>query len=96
MILAVTPVEVYQIIISSVLTIVVFIVGYWLNRFIKSVDKLAETVTQMQIDQSGNSASCKEKHIGINARLRTHDETIDDHEIRLNEHGEAIAALKMK
>lgn len=83
-------------VISGILVLLISIIGYWLTKFIKSVDTLADIVSEIQIQMSGRNAGCDEKHISINARLKSIENHIDEIKTVQNKHDTAISILQSK
>lgn len=86
--------EIYLTILSSLLTLLLAVVGFWLIRFVKSVDALTATVASMQLDQRGNSTACMEKHSVINARFKIEEEAVKELNDLINEHNGRILVIE--
>lgn len=86
--------EIYLTILSSILTLLIAVVGFWLNRFVKSIDALAATVSKLQLDQRGNSTACTEKHKVVNARFKDSDEDLKEIHEQMNDHETRITVIE--
>lgn len=88
-------------VISTLLTIIGFLLAFYFNRAVKSMDSLNKAVTEFRIminDLKGelkaskdmseiNKESCKDRHVKIDEKLKEHDE-------RLQEHTQELTKLK--
>lgn len=75
---------------SSVTTILLGIIAFWLKRFVNQVDSLTASIQTLQVTTASKDAACAVKHEAINSRLRNHDGDIrdlrsghEDHETRI-------------
>ena len=68
--------------------------GYWIKRLVASIDKLRETVVQLQV----TSETQKTEFLACKDRCEKSTETVtvrlNDHSKTLKRHGEAIATIK--
>lgn len=64
----------YQVLVPLLLTALIF----WIVRFIKSVDRLASTISKMQIENSDRNGRCEEKHKAIHEKFTNIDKIMDE------------------
>ncbi len=76
-------------IISAISTVLTTFFIFSDQRFVKSVDKLAEKVDSLSLNSAASTAGCTERHKNI-------DNALTDHENRLNQHERDISKLKTK
>lgn len=81
-------------IIGGVGAVVLGAIGYFMKRFIDSVDRLEQSVTSLTIKVAEASGSneekekyCKDKHDEVNRRLNAHSAQLTDHEKRISKGG---------
>ena len=84
-----------MIIYGALITCLVGIVGYFLNKQISVIERLTDvvsalntTVALLQLNQSNSSVNCVDRHTIINNRFASHSE-------KLHEHGEKISELEI-
>ena len=81
---------------QGLLILLLGVLGFWLKRFVKSVDNWGEIVNKMQISESAKTASCTEKHISINARLKGHDVEIDESKRTITDLDKRVTVIEKK
>lgn len=81
---------------TTIITVLLAIVGYFLGRQVNVIEKLTDVVGNLNVivatlktNQENSSANCTSRHAIIDKRLNAHSE-------RLNEHDKEIAALKIE
>ena len=74
--------------------ILLAIIAFWLQRFVKKVDALSEIVEQLKEAYAGMVGTCTERHNGINARLNNHDHDLEMLRNKTAEHETKIAIIQ--
>jgi len=76
--------------------ILVGILIFFVQRLIKTLDRLDMTVAGIKIELSGNNASCRERHVGIDGYINENKRNIIEMSGKLSEHDKQISINKEK
>lgn len=79
---------------SSIITLLLGIVAFWLVRFVKRVDILSEIIERLNVTVTTREAVCGERHSIINARLKGHDIEIGVNRDRITKHETRIEIIE--
>lgn len=74
--------------------ILLAIIAFWLQRFVKKVDALSDIVEQLKETYAGMVGTCTERHNGINSRLNSHDHDLELLRNKTAEHETKIAIIQ--
>ncbi|MCX6272206.1 MAG: hypothetical protein NTU44_13500 [Bacteroidetes bacterium] len=74
--------------------IMLAVIAFWMQRFVKKVDALGEIVEKLKETYAGMIGTCTERHNGINARLLMHDHELEQLKTKSGEHETKIAILE--
>lgn len=79
---------------SSITTILLGIIAFWLKRFVGQVDSLTASIQTLQVTTASKDAACAVKHTAIDSRLRNHDQKFDKMEATHENHETRITILE--
>ncbi len=71
---------------TSILTILLGIVAYFLKQLITNINSLTKTVEALQIVVKANSVGCEYKHDSMDEKYENHEKRI----VKLEEHKDTV------
>ena len=81
---------------AAVITALVTVLWFVIKRFADNVTKLSQTVSDHTAELRSYNTGCYEKHTGINAQLKAHDDHIGELYKNSNKNTIEIEKLKTK
>lgn len=79
-----------------ILTGMLAIIAYFMRGYLVEVKELRTSIQGIVLTMSATNASCGEKHIAINARLKGHDSDIAELDKDIKGHDHRITAVETK